>query len=73
MTLKEDTVDYATYTANIKRKRPPARNSRGGRSIRETGDDEDDDDGDEDWNSGSRRLSSSGQKVNNGRRTRQRL
>ncbi|XXG63462.1 hypothetical protein AAC387_Pa05g1653 [Persea americana] len=72
VSLKEDTVDYATYTANIKRKRPPARNSRGGRSIRETGDDEDDD-GDEDWNSGSRRLSSSGQKVNNGRRTRQRL
>ncbi|KAL6961216.1 Sister chromatid cohesion protein 2 [Sarracenia purpurea var. burkii] len=59
--LKEDTVDYSAYTANIKRKRPPSK--RGGKSVRVAGrDDEDDDDDDEDWASGSRRLNNSGRK-----------
>ncbi|KZV25012.1 nipped-B-like protein [Dorcoceras hygrometricum] len=39
--MKEDTVDYSTYTANIKRKRPPIR--RGGKASR-TADAEDEDD-----------------------------
>ncbi|OVA07915.1 zinc finger protein [Macleaya cordata] len=69
--LKDDTIDYSIYTANIKRKRPPARSSRGGRSGRETGyyDEEDD----EDWDGGYSR-SNSGRKSNSGRgRGRQRL
>lgn len=65
--LKEDTVDYATYTANIKRKRPTPR--RAVRSGRMTGGDDDgyDDDDDETWNAGPRRLSSSGRKGNSTR------
>ncbi|KAJ4826096.1 Sister chromatid cohesion protein 2, partial [Turnera subulata] len=47
--LKEDTVDYNTYTANIKRKRPTPRKTK-----RMAGDDEDDYD-DEDWTGGVRR------------------
>ncbi|XP_010259396.1 PREDICTED: nipped-B-like protein isoform X2 [Nelumbo nucifera] len=61
--LKEDTVDYAVYTASIKRKRPPPRNSRGGRSGRETGVDyEDDYVDDEDWIGGPTRINNSGRK-----------
>uniref|UniRef100_A0A7N0V3E0 Sister chromatid cohesion protein n=1 Tax=Kalanchoe fedtschenkoi TaxID=63787 RepID=A0A7N0V3E0_KALFE len=54
--LKEDTVDYSTYTVNvIKRKRPaPASVSRKGvRCVRREGDDDDYDD--EDWNTEARR------------------
>ncbi|XP_028073034.1 sister chromatid cohesion protein SCC2 isoform X3 [Camellia sinensis] len=61
--LKEDTVDYSTYTANIKRRRPPSR--RGGRSGRGAGRDDEDYDDDEDWGgsgSGARRLNNSGRK-----------
>ncbi|KAK9272285.1 hypothetical protein L1049_002656 [Liquidambar formosana] len=69
--LKEDTVDYSIYTANIKRKRPTAR--RGGKSGRMTGrDDDEDDDYDEDWTGGVRRPSNSGRKTNSSR-GRQRL
>ncbi|KAK9116525.1 hypothetical protein Sjap_015472 [Stephania japonica] len=63
--LKDDTIDYAVYAANIKRKRPAPRSSKGGRS----GFDDEDDDGDEDWNASYRRLSSSSRKS----RGRQRL
>ncbi|KAI3866659.1 hypothetical protein MKW92_002805 [Papaver armeniacum] len=47
--LKEDIMDYSMYTSNIKRKCPPARSSRGGRSGRETGyyDEEEDEDYDD--------------------------
>ncbi|XP_071913172.1 sister chromatid cohesion protein SCC2-like isoform X1 [Coffea arabica] len=68
--LKEDTVDYSTYTANIKRKRPPPR--RGGRSGRTMGGDDEDDENDEDWGSAMRRLSNSGRKAYNSR-SRQRM
>lgn len=60
--LKEDTIDYSTYTANIKRKRPTPRKMKSGRV---TGDDDDDDD-DADWTGGVRRPSS-GRKSNRGR------
>lgn len=60
--LKEDTVDYSTYTANIKRKRPAPRKVKSGRVM---GDDEDDEE-DEDWASGGRRLAS-GRKGNSSR------
>lgn len=66
--LKEDTVDYSTYTANIKRRRPPSR--RGGRSGRGAGRDDEDYDDDEDWGgsgSGARRLNNSGRKSNSSR------
>ncbi|KAL3526568.1 hypothetical protein ACH5RR_011224 [Cinchona calisaya] len=66
--LKEDTVDYSTYTAHIKRKRPPSR--RGGRPGRTMAGDDMDDENDEDWGSG--RLNNSGRKGYNSR-SRQRL
>lgn len=51
--LREDTVDYSTYTANIKRKRPPSK--RGGKASRMIGrEDEDYEDDDEDWTGGRR-------------------
>ncbi|KAJ8750135.1 hypothetical protein K2173_014050 [Erythroxylum novogranatense] len=56
--LKEDAVDYTTYTANIKRKRPTPRKKSG----RAMGDDDDDDD-DVDWTGGARRLGSA-RKIN---------
>lgn len=62
--LKEDTVDYAIYTANIKRKRPPPRRSR--KSGRIMGGDDEDDEDDEDWGSGMRTS-------NSGRRSSSRL
>ncbi|KAM3238424.1 sister chromatid cohesion protein SCC2 isoform X2 [Capsicum annuum] len=54
--LKEDAVDYAIYTANIKRKRPPPRRSR--KSGRMMGGDDEDDEDDEDWGSGMRTSNS---------------
>ncbi|KAF8408186.1 hypothetical protein HHK36_007328 [Tetracentron sinense] len=69
--LKEDTVDYSIYMANIKRKRPPPKNSRGRKSGRETGGNDEDDD-DEDWTGGPRRVSNSGRKGNSSRGGRQR-
>ncbi|KAJ8530616.1 hypothetical protein K7X08_023497 [Anisodus acutangulus] len=62
--LKEDTVDYAIYTANIKRKRPPPRRSR--KSGRMMGGGDEDDEADEDWGSGMRTS-------NSGRRSSSRL
>ncbi|XP_062106529.1 sister chromatid cohesion protein SCC2 isoform X2 [Humulus lupulus] len=64
--LKEDTVDYSTYTANIKRKRPTPRKGRKA-AVPMTGGDDDDDDDDDDWSGGARRLSSSGRKAVNTR------
>ncbi|KAJ8557203.1 hypothetical protein K7X08_002828 [Anisodus acutangulus] len=62
--LKEDTVDYTIYTANIKRKRPPPRRSRkSGRMMGVYGEDDEDD---EDWGSGMRTS-------NSGRRSSSRL
>lgn len=55
--LKEDTVDYSTYTTNIKRKRPTPRKV--GRNRRLT-DRDNEDTSDEDWAGGSKRLSNSG-------------
>ncbi|MCL7033996.1 hypothetical protein MKW94_025445 [Papaver nudicaule] len=72
--LKEDTIDYSVYTSNIKRKRPPARSSRGGRAVRETG--YYDEDEDENWDGGNSnsKLNNSGRKNSSGRpRGRQRL
>ncbi|KAI3452230.1 hypothetical protein Pfo_008895 [Paulownia fortunei] len=68
--LKEDTIDYSTYTANIKRKRPPPR--RGGKAGRmvDMGDEYDEDD--ENWAYGVSRLNKSGRKGGNSR-SRQRL
>ncbi|GKV08789.1 hypothetical protein SLEP1_g20372 [Rubroshorea leprosula] len=62
--LKEDTVDYSTYTANIKRKRPAPRRGAKGRV--------DDEDGDDDEWAVARRLSYGGRKGNNSRGGRQR-
>uniref|UniRef100_A0A2P2MDB3 Sister chromatid cohesion protein n=1 Tax=Rhizophora mucronata TaxID=61149 RepID=A0A2P2MDB3_RHIMU len=62
--LKDDAVDYGTYTASIKRKRPTPRKMKSGRMI---GDDDDDDYDDTDWTGGPRRLSNSGRKTNRGR------
>ncbi|KAK9052474.1 hypothetical protein SSX86_029103 [Deinandra increscens subsp. villosa] len=59
--LREDTVDYSVYSANIKRKRPPGR-----RSITKTmaaahmNGDDDGSDNDETWGSGSRVAAASG-------------
>lgn len=59
--LKEDTLDYSTYTLNVKRKRPVPK--KGGRSGRREEDDDDDDDyDDEDWNKQPRRSSNSGRR-----------
>lgn len=64
--LKEDTVDYAVYTANIKRKRPaPRKGVRYGRII---GGDDDEDYSDEEWGGGARKLSNSGRKSYSSRR-----
>ncbi|XP_039067046.1 sister chromatid cohesion protein SCC2-like isoform X2 [Hibiscus syriacus] len=63
--LREDAIDYSTFTANIKRKRPSAPR-RGGKATRTTGGDEDDFD-DDDYTGGSvaRRMSNSGRKSYN--------
>ncbi|XWS30178.1 hypothetical protein CRYUN_Cryun24cG0095400 [Craigia yunnanensis] len=68
--LREDTMDYTTFTANIKRKRPNPR--RGGKASRTTGGDEDDDYDDEDWTGSARRLTNSGRKSYSSRGSRQR-
>lgn len=56
--LKDDTVDFSTYTANLKRKRPAPRKGRKS-GFR---DDEDDEEDDEDWTGGARRLSNGGRR-----------
>ncbi|KAL2552247.1 PHD finger family protein [Forsythia ovata] len=58
--LREDTIDYSTYTANIKRKRPPPRKV--GKSSRMVGVDDDNDEDDEDWGGGARRINKGGRK-----------
>ncbi|KAK7316299.1 hypothetical protein VNO77_35233 [Canavalia gladiata] len=62
--LREDTVDYSLYSANIKRKRPATRKVRKSGHVA-VGDYEDDDD-DEDWAGGSamRKLNVSGRRGN---------
>ncbi|PIN06625.1 Sister chromatid cohesion protein SCC2/Nipped-B [Handroanthus impetiginosus] len=68
--LKEDTVDYSTYTANIKRKRPPSRRS--GKAARMVDMDDEDDEYDETWGSGVSRINRSGRRgVNTRGRQRQ--
>lgn len=62
--LKEDTVDYSLYTANIKRKRPTPRKVRKSGYMTGAGGDDDEEDDDEDWTGGIRKLNSSGRKVN---------
>ncbi|XP_073038924.1 sister chromatid cohesion protein SCC2-like isoform X1 [Primulina eburnea] len=66
--LTEDTVDYSTYTANIKRKRPPLR--RGGKASRTADAEDEDDNEDENWTDGVNRINRSGRRGNV--RTRQR-
>ncbi|GMI99279.1 EMBRYO DEFECTIVE 2773, ARABIDOPSIS THALIANA SISTER-CHROMATID COHESION 2 [Hibiscus trionum] len=70
--LREDAIDYSTFTANIKRKRPTPR--RGGKATRTTGGDEDDDFEDDNYTGGSsvRRTGNSGRKSYNIRSSRQR-
>ncbi|VFQ68533.1 unnamed protein product [Cuscuta campestris] len=55
--IKEDTVDYALYTASIKRKRPPRSTPRkGSRRSGRVGDGDDSDyEDEEDWTGGARR------------------
>ncbi|KAL9226081.1 hypothetical protein vseg_001931 [Gypsophila vaccaria] len=67
--LREDTVDYSAYSANIKRKRPPSK--RGGRSGRTIVRDDEDDDFDDEDISGGRR--SYGARQSNGVRQSRRL
>ncbi|KAI9121027.1 hypothetical protein K1719_008060 [Acacia pycnantha] len=62
--LKEDTVDYSLYTANIKRKRPTPRKGRKSGYMTGAGGDDEEEDDDEDWTGGIRKLNSSGRKVN---------
>lgn len=60
--LREDTVDYSVYTANIKRKRPPGRKPGTTKAVLQSrvvnngnnNKDSDDDSGDENWGSGTR-------------------
>ncbi|KAL0343814.1 UNVERIFIED_CONTAM: Sister chromatid cohesion protein SCC2 [Sesamum angustifolium] len=68
--LREDTIDYSTYTANIKRKRPPPR--RGGKAARALDLDDEYDEDDENWVNGVSRLNRSGRRGSNSR-SRQRL
>lgn len=66
--MREDAIDYSTYTANInKRKRPTPRKGR--KAGHMTGGDDEDDDYDEDWagGAGRGRLSNSGRKAANTR------
>ena len=70
--LREDAVDYSTYTANIpKRKRPTPRKGRKVVQMAAANDDDDDDD-DEMWTGGVRKQSISVRKSIN-TRSRQRL
>ncbi|KAF7851562.1 hypothetical protein BT93_L3652 [Corymbia citriodora subsp. variegata] len=61
--LREDTVDYSAYTANIKPKRPASR--RGSRRV--GGGDDDDDEDDNNWSGGRVRLTNSGRRVTRSR------
>ncbi|KAK6155028.1 hypothetical protein DH2020_009276 [Rehmannia glutinosa] len=71
--LKEDTIDYSTYTANIKRKRPPP-SRRGGKVSRMVDLGDEDDEDDETWGYGvSSRLNKSGGRKGINTRSRQRL
>lgn len=63
--LREDTVDYSTYTASVKRKRPTPRKTK--KAGHMNGGDDDDDYDDDDWAGGVRRMSSSGRKAINTR------
>ncbi|XP_061369299.1 sister chromatid cohesion protein SCC2 isoform X2 [Gastrolobium bilobum] len=58
--LKEDTMDYTLYTANIKRKRPTPRKVR--KPVHMAGGDFDEEDDDEDWTGGMRKINSSGRR-----------
>lgn len=62
-------MDYSTYTANIKRKRPTAK--RTPKAVRMTYVDDEDEGDDEDWGSGVKQLNKSGNRPKT-RRTRQR-
>lgn len=69
--MREDAIDYSTYTANIKRKRPTPRKPRKSGHIAVGGDDdEDDEDDNDDWRGGVRRLSNGGRKINTRSRVR---
>ncbi|XP_042024100.1 sister chromatid cohesion protein SCC2-like isoform X1 [Salvia splendens] len=70
--LREDTVDYSTYSANIKRKRPPSTSTRRGKAVRMA--DMDDEDGydDEDWGNSVAMMNKSAGKRGSYMRTRQR-
>ncbi|KAL4568534.1 hypothetical protein LXL04_024148 [Taraxacum kok-saghyz] len=72
--LREDTVDYSVYTANIKRKRPPGRKPGYTKAIpiRMNNEDDDDDDDDENWGSGTR-ITTSARRGGITTRSRQRL
>ncbi|XP_065037401.1 sister chromatid cohesion protein SCC2-like [Musa acuminata AAA Group] len=73
VSLRDDAIDYSTYTASVKRKRPTPRSSRGGKAAQRKGEEDDDDVDDEDWTGGPRVLDFSGQRSNGMRMTRQRL
>ncbi|XP_021751674.1 sister chromatid cohesion protein SCC2-like isoform X2 [Chenopodium quinoa] len=67
--LKEDTVDYSAYTANIiKRKRPTSK--RGGKASRMISREDEDEDDNEDWTGGRRNQSG---RQSNGVRASRRL
>lgn len=68
--LREDTVDYSLYTANIKRKRPAVRRGRKSGHMVTGGDFEEDED-DDDWAGGARRINFSGGRRANLRSSRQ--
>ncbi|KAE9612620.1 putative chromatin regulator PHD family [Lupinus albus] len=73
--LKEDTVDYSLYTANIKRKRPTPSRPTSSRKTRRSGymagGDYDEGDYDEDWGGSARKLNFSGGRRANLRSSRQ--
>lgn len=68
--MREDTVDFTIYSANVKRKRPtPRKASRSAKkAVAYNEDDDDDDDDDRGWHGGgrgaSRRLSYSTRSSN---------
>lgn len=79
--LREDTMDFGTYSATVQRKRPTPRSSSRVRRtapatatrVRAGGGADDDNIDDEDWTGGARVLDFSGQASNGGRITRQRV
>ncbi|WCJ25615.1 PHD finger family protein [Euphorbia peplus] len=80
--LKEDALDYTSYTANIKRKRPTPRKPKNvptnaNMNAYDDGDGEDDDDGDDDgdddlWMGGAQNVGGSARRGSNARVLRQR-